>query len=98
MNTIDRLLDMMSGQSLWTTAMPTWTTISTPQKIQNTTEELRILPDTPNGPMLEMVTQSAEGVELFKQRLNLAAVDDLIGKLIKMRDLMAVMKGPADEA
>lgn len=90
MSAIDRLLDFMSQQSVWTT--PPTATFTVPQKIQNATEELRIIPGTPNGPMLEIVTSNGHGAELFKQRLNLAAVDDLIGKLIKMRDLMSQIK------
>jgi hypothetical protein len=56
------------------------------------TEELRIIPDTLNGPMLEIAQKNVHGVVLFSLRYNLTAVDELIGKLIKMRDHMDQMK------
>lgn len=60
MSAIDRLFDMMSRDSVW------W---STPVlgKVE-TTEEMRILPDTPNGVMLEIAQKNAEGVVLVAQR------------------------------
>lgn len=87
MSAIDRLLDMVTRDSLWwSTSIPT-TTLA---KIE-TTEEMRILPDTANGPMLEIAQKNAQGVVVAAYRYNLPAVDELIGKLIKMRDHMARM-------
>lgn len=98
MSAIDKLLDFINQQSLRTTTMPTAAqVVMMPTKVDGFIEEMRIIPDTPNGPMLEIVTKSKDGIELFKQRFNLVAVDDLIGKLIKHRDLMAAMKESGDE-
>jgi hypothetical protein len=55
-------------------------------------EEMVIVPDTAHGPMLELRMKDEDGDTVFKQRLNLGAVDELIGRLIKMRDHMAQMK------
>lgn len=92
MSAIDRLFDMMTRDSLWTsTAAPTVTFAKV-----DTSEEMRILPDTPNGPMLEIAQKNPQGVVLVAQRYNLYAVDDLIGRLIKMRDHMAQMTDPPE--
>lgn len=90
MSAIDRLFDLVDRQSLWSTTMPTTTTVSY-EKVE-TTEQMSILPDTPNGPMLEVATKNKQGVVMVSQRYNLPAVDDLIGKLIKYRDMMATME------
>jgi hypothetical protein len=63
------------------------------EKIVNATEEMSIIPDTEHGPMLEIGSRDESGMVIYRQRMNLATVDDLIGKLIKMRDHMAQMKG-----
>jgi hypothetical protein len=84
---IDKLIDLMR-EPQW--SMPTAT--RTLVKI-DAAPEMAIVPETPNGPVLEMTTQDGEGNVILKQRWNLPAVDDLIGKLIKMRDHMAQMKG-----
>ena len=88
-NTSDRLLDLLR-EPQWTIPVPTVT-----KKLvkMSSTEEMVIVPETPHGPMLEIASKDESGDTVFKQRLNLAAVDDLIGRLIKMRDLMAQMKG-----
>lgn len=89
MSAMDRLFEMMTRDSLWTTTAPT-TTVRY-EKIEHI-EQLSIIPDTEHGPMLEIASKNKEGITLYAQRLNLAAVDDLIGRLIKMRDHMAQMK------
>lgn len=89
MSAIDRLLDMVSRDSLWWTPPAPITTLT---KV-DTTEEMRILPDTPHGPMLEVAQKNSQGVEMVVLRYSLAAVDQLIGKLITMRDHMANIKG-----
>lgn len=86
---LDRLFDFMDCQSLWTTTMPTVT--RTMVKV-STTEQMAIIPDGPDGPMLEISFNDGSDLPVMRQRLNLAAVDDLIGKLIKMRDRMAAIK------
>jgi hypothetical protein len=63
------------------------------EKIVNATEGMSIIPDTEHGPMLEISSKDEHGTVIHRTRMNLAAVDDLIGKLIKMRDHMAQMKG-----
>lgn len=89
MSGIDRLFDLITRDSLWTTTMPTVT--RTMVKV-STTEQMAIIPDVPDGPMLEISFNDGSDLPVMRQRLNLAAVDDLIGKLIKMRDRMAAMK------
>lgn len=79
---IDRLFDLMVGQSQWTTTG----LVKVP-----TTEEMTIAPDTPNGPMLQISKKDADGVVVYVEKLNLPAVDDLIGRLIKMRDHLATI-------
>jgi hypothetical protein len=70
-------------------SLPTLTTAS----ICDAEQEMKIIPETEHGPMLEITERAKDGSAFHSQRLNLAAVDDLIGKLIKMRDHMAQMKG-----
>jgi len=85
---IDRLFDWLDQEPQWTTPYVTRKLVK-----MEVTDELSIVPDTPNGPMLQIVIKDTDGDVVFKQRYNLAAVDELIGKLIKMRDHMAQMKG-----
>lgn len=87
---LDRLMDWL-GESEWST--PTFSTVTRRMVKMTTTEEMAIIPDTEHGPMLEISLKDSDGELAFRQRLSLGAVDDLIGKLIKMRDHMAQMKG-----
>lgn len=84
----DGLLDLI--RSNWST--PSWPTVTRQLVKVSVEHEMVIVPETPNGPMLEIVMKDGSGEVVFKQRLNLPAVDELIGKLIKMRDHMAQMK------
>jgi hypothetical protein len=85
------LLDLLK-ESAWTA--PTWRTIR--QEIVDPTEEMSIIPETEHGPMLEITSKDKDGTVVHRRRMNLAAVDDEIGKLIKMRDHMAAMKGSGE--
>jgi hypothetical protein len=89
----EKLLDLVGSESEW--SMPSLA--YSLEKLTDATQEMVIIPETPNGPMLEISTKSAQGTTLHKLRLNLPAVDELIGKLIKMRDYMARMKGDGDD-
>ena len=83
----DKLLDLLrEGQ--WTTPQ-----FSRVEVVVNATQEMRILPETKNGPMLEVVSKDENDTVIHRTQMNLSAVDHLIGKLIKMRDHMAQMKG-----
>ena len=84
---VDKLLELLRE--------PDWTTPTVTKRLvkMQLSDEFSIVPDTPHGPMLQIVMRDSDGDVAFKQRMNLSAVDDLIGKLIKMRDHMAQMKG-----
>jgi hypothetical protein len=56
-------------------------------------EEISIIPETEHGPMLQIISKDGNGIVIHLTRMNLAAVDQRIGELIKMRDHMAQMKG-----
>lgn len=86
---IDRLLDLLNGGPTWTSFTPTVTRSLVKMECA---EEMAIIPDTKNGPMLEISFKDGGDLPVFRQRLNLTGVDELIGKLIKMRDHMAQMK------
>jgi len=81
------LLDLLREPS-WSASE--WRTIT--YEAVNALEEMAIIPETEHGPMLEISSRDKDGKVLHRRRMNLAAVDDLIGKLIKMRDLMAPMQ------
>ncbi len=90
----DLLLKLLDQQ--WST--PSWPTVPQSETLEAAEEEMVIMPDTEHGPMLR-ITQKGKGKDstaVFVRKLNLAAVDDLIGKLIKTRDHMATMKGNDD--
>lgn len=82
----ERLLDLLR-EPQWVT--PSWSTTVT---VENATEEMVIIPETENGPMLRITAKTKDGNVLHTREMNLAAVDGTIGRLIKMRDLMATMK------
>lgn len=58
------------------------------------TQKFSILPD--DGPLLKIEEIAEDGRTVSACTMNLSAVDDFIGKLIKMRDLMAAMKGSGE--
>ncbi len=88
MSALDKLFDLMSAQSQWTSFSPPVTFELV--KVE-TVEEMAIVIDATHGPMLEIRLKNPKGVLVSNQRLNLPAVDDLVGRLIKMRDHMAAM-------
>jgi hypothetical protein len=81
----EKFLDLLSQSE--------WSSWSMPTKKIDINEQMAIVPDTEHGPMLEISASNGQGLVLYQRCLNLAAVDDEIGKLIKMRDHMAQMKG-----
>jgi hypothetical protein len=84
--TTEKLLELLrEGQ--WTT--PSWSTTVT---VEGVTDEMTIIPESENGPMLRIAAKTKEGTVIHTREMNLSAVDGMIGKLIKMRDLMAQMK------
>lgn len=88
----EKLLDLLrEGQ--WTT--PSWSTTVT---VEGVTDEMTIIPETENGPMLRIAAKSKDGSVIHTREMNIAAVDGMIGKLIKMRDLMATMKTEKPDA
>jgi hypothetical protein len=59
-------------------------------------EEISIIPETEHGPMLQIASKDENGVVIHLTRMNLAAVDQRISELIKMRDHMVQMKERSD--
>lgn len=77
-SSVDKLLD-------WITAPPTQVITTT----VNATEEMSIVPG--DDPELK-IEYKAEGRTLLLAQRNLAALDDYIGRLIKMRDALEKLK------
>lgn len=91
MSSVDKLLELLREPG-WSS--PSWVTRPRLVSLQ-TTSEMSIIPldGKHKCPMLKIECKTEQGEGVFVETLNLAAVDDRIGELIKMRDLMEQMAG-----
>jgi Mg/Co/Ni transporter MgtE len=89
----EKFLDLLHEQQL---SAPSWTVATI--RIDDVVDEMTIIPEGEHGPMLRIAAKTKDGSVLHTREMNLSAVDGMIGKLIKMRDLMAKLKdGGASE-
>lgn len=95
MSNVDKLLDLLREPS-W--SAPSWTTSSPRLVSLKMTEELSIIPldEKHKCPMLKIERKNEQGETCFVETMNLAAVDERIGELIKMRDLLEQMQPRPD--
>lgn len=83
---LDKLLDLLKSDSKWATLSPV--------TVRRSVKLIPLMSILPDGPQLKVEYKDAVTNEVvIDMVMTLEQVDCQIGELIKMRDMMAVIKG-----